>query len=52
MVFDMPDASWVAGVVERFSFGLHAKIELTPVMNQDDLQTAPAGIEDIVKNYT
>ena len=52
MVFDMQDASEVAGVVERFSFGLHAKVELMPVMNPDDLQKALAGIEDIVKNYT
>jgi hypothetical protein len=51
MVFDMQDESWIAGVVERFSFGLHAKIELMPVMNQDDLQKALAGIEEIVKNY-
>jgi len=46
MVFDMQDASEVAGVVERFSFGLHAKVELMPVMNPDDLQKALAGIED------
>jgi hypothetical protein len=51
MVFDMQDASGVAGVVERFSLGLHAKVELMPVMNPDDLQKALAGIEDIVKNY-
>jgi hypothetical protein len=51
MVFDMQDASWVAGVVERFSFGLHASVELTPVMNADDLQKALASIDEIVKNY-
>jgi hypothetical protein len=51
MVFDMPDASGVAGVVERLSFGLHAKVEVMPVMNADDLQKGLAGIEDIVKNY-
>ena len=47
----MQDATWVAGVVERFSFGLHAKIQLTPVMVPDDLLKALRGIDDIVKNY-
>jgi hypothetical protein len=51
IVFDMQDATWVAGVVERFSFGLHAKVQLTPVMVPDDLQKALAGVGDIVKNY-
>jgi len=51
VVFDMQDASWVAGVVERFSFGLHAHVQLFPVMVPEDLQKALAGIEDIVKNY-
>jgi hypothetical protein len=51
MVFDMQDASWVAGVVERFKFGLQAHIELMPVMNQDDLQKALAGVDEIIKNY-
>ena len=31
LVFDMQDPSWVAGVVERFSFGLQAKVELFPI---------------------
>ena len=51
IVFDMQDATWVAGVVERFSFGLHAHVQLTPVMVPEDLQKALAGVEDIVKNY-
>jgi hypothetical protein len=51
IVFDMQDATWVAGVVERFSFGLHAHVDLTPVMVPEDLQKALAGVEDIVKNY-
>ena len=51
LVFDMQDASWVAGVVERFSFGLQAKVELIPVMNPDDLQKGLATVGDIVKNY-
>ena len=51
LVFDMQDPSWVAGVVERFSFGLQAKIELFPVMTPDDLQKGLAMVPDIVKNY-
>jgi hypothetical protein len=51
IVFDMQDATWVAGVVERFSFGLHAKVDLTPVMVPDDLQKALATIPDIINNY-
>jgi hypothetical protein len=51
VVFNMQDETWVAGVVERFSFGLHASVELMPVMNADDLQKALASVEEIVKNY-
>jgi hypothetical protein len=51
MVFNMQDETGVAGAVERFCFGLHASVELTPVMNADDLQKALGGIEAIVKNY-
>ena|SRR5579871_1223453 len=50
-VFDMQDSTWVAGVVERFSFGLKAKIEMIPVMTPDDLQKGLANISDIVKNF-
>lgn len=50
-VIDMKDNSEVAGVVERFSFGLNASVELTPVMNGEDLQRGLADIETIVKNY-
>ena len=51
LVFDMQDPSQVAGVVERFSFGLQAKVELIPVMTPDDLQKGLAMVPDIVKNY-
>jgi len=51
IVFDMQEATWVAGVVERFSFGLHAKVDLTPVMVPDDLQKALATVPDIVARY-
>jgi hypothetical protein len=51
LVFDMQDASLVAGVVERFSFGLQAKVEMFPVMTPDDLQKGLAAVPDIVKRY-
>lgn len=44
----MQDPSWVAGVVERFSFGLKAK--LMPVMTSDDPQKGLATVPEIVKN--
>jgi len=51
IVFNMQDESWVAGVVERLAFGLHATVELTPVMNADDLQKALGRMEEVLKNY-
>ena len=51
MVFDMQDASQVAEVVERFAFGLNASIELTPVMNGDDLQKGLSGVPGIIQQY-
>ena len=50
-VFDMQESSSVAAVVERFSFGLHAKIELFPVMTPDDLQKGLAEVPNIVEHY-
>lgn len=51
VVFDMSDISEVAGVVERFSFGLSAKVELIPVMSPEDLQRGLASIPDILERY-
>lgn len=50
-VVDMQQSPQVASTCERFWFGLNASIELVPVMNADDLQTALAGIESIVQRY-
>ena len=50
-VFDMQESSSVAAVVERFSFGLQAKIELFPVMTPDDLQKGLAEVPNIVEQY-
>ena len=51
LVFDMADPSMVVGVVERFSFGLGAKVELFPVMTPEDLQKGLATVSDIVQKY-
>ena len=36
--FDMRDASDIPGIAEPLFVGLHAEIELAPVMNADDLK--------------
>jgi hypothetical protein len=51
MVFDLQDPSEIAGVVERFAFGLHATVQLTPVMVPEDLRKALATVPRIVENY-
>lgn len=50
-IIDMQESSQVAGVAERFFFGLGAEVELTPVMNTEDLQKGLSGIEAIIENY-
>jgi hypothetical protein len=50
-VLDMRDSSQVAEIAERFFFGLNAKIEMTPVMNAEDLQKGLSGVEDTIRRY-
>ena len=50
-IIDMEDSWRVADTVERFFFGLNAKVELTPVMNGEDLHKALSGVPDIVERY-
>ncbi len=45
------NAVLIADTVERFFFGLNAKVELTPVMNGEDLHKALSGVPNIVENY-
>ncbi len=47
----MEDSWRVADTVERFFFGLNARVELTPVMNDEDLHKALSGVPDIVERY-
>ncbi len=50
-IVNMEDSWQVADTVERFFFGLNAKVELTPVMNGEDLHKALSGVPNIVENY-
>ena len=50
-VVNMEESWQVADTVERFFFGLNAKVELTPVMNGEDLQKALSGVPNTVERY-
>jgi hypothetical protein len=50
-VVDMQESSQVAEIAERFFYGMNAKIEMTPVMNADDLQRALSGAQQTVHRY-
>jgi hypothetical protein len=50
-VVDMQESSQVAAIAERFFFGLNAKIEMTPVMNAEDLQKALTGVPATIQRY-
>jgi hypothetical protein len=50
-IVNMQEGSDVAVIAERFFFGLHADIEMTPVMTAEDLQKALGGIKDTVERY-
>jgi hypothetical protein len=50
-VVDMRESSQVAEIAERFFFGLNAKIEMTPVMNAEDLQKALTGVQGTIQRY-
>ncbi len=52
MIINMNDSSEVATVAERFWLGLKAHVEMTPVMNGDDLQKGLSGIDAIAKRFT
>jgi len=47
----MQESSQVAEIAERFFYGMNAKIEMTPVMNADDLQKALSGVQQTVHRY-
>ena len=50
-VIDMEDSWRVADTVERFFFGLNARVALTRAMNGEDLHKALSDVTDIVERY-
>ena len=50
-IVDMRESSQIAEIAERFFFGLNAKIEMTPVMNSEDLQKALTGVQGTIQRY-
>jgi hypothetical protein len=44
-VFDMQDSSQIPAIAEPFFIGLGADIEMSPVMNLEDLQKGLAAVE-------
>jgi hypothetical protein len=43
-IFDMQDSSTIPAIVEPLFMTLHASVELSPVMNLDDLQKGLAAV--------
>ncbi len=50
-IVNMQDPSDVAATAERLFFGLHAAIEMTPVMTAEDLEKALGGIKETIERY-
>ncbi|HXQ51305.1 MAG TPA: hypothetical protein VN802_09455 [Stellaceae bacterium] len=50
-VVNMQEPSQIAETVERFFFGLNAKVDMVPVMNGEDLHKALSGIKGIIERY-
>ena len=50
-VVDMRESLQVAEIVERFFYGMNARIEMTPVMNAEDLQKPLSGVQTTVQRY-
>jgi hypothetical protein len=50
-VVAMQESSQVAEIVERFFFGLNARIEMVPVMAAEDLQKGLAGVQGMIQRY-
>jgi hypothetical protein len=48
---DMTESSQLPALVEPAFLAYHAKVEVTPAMNLDDLKTAMPAIEHAVKTY-
>jgi hypothetical protein len=51
LVINMDDASQIPAIAEPWFLALNASIEVTPVMDPEDLQKAGPAIERAVKTY-
>lgn len=51
LIVNVTDSSAVAAIGERFWFALKANVEMTPVMNPEDLQKGLAEIGEIAKRF-
>jgi hypothetical protein len=50
-IVNMTDSSEVATIAERFWHGLSATVEMTPVMDGQDLQKGLAGLNEIIQKF-
>lgn len=50
-VTNLEDSSQVAQIAERFFLGLHARIEMMPVMAAEDLGKAMSGFHSLIERY-
>ncbi|MHB9860150.1 hypothetical protein [Streptomyces sp. YIM S03343] len=44
IVFDMQDSSQMPPTAEAFFLGMNARLDMTPIMNSEDLQKGLAGL--------
>jgi len=51
LYLDMKDSSQIPEYAEPFFLAMNAEIELTPVMNYEDLEKAAPAIENAVMKY-
>lgn len=51
LFLDIEDSSQIPAIVEPWFLAFEANVEVTPMMNAEDLMKAEAGIQEAVKTY-
>lgn len=51
LVFDLKDPSEIPGICEPFFMSMNAKVELSPVMNADDLKKGLDSLQGMIKEF-
>ena len=51
LVFDLKDPSEIPGICEPFFMNMNAKVELSPVMNADDLKKGLDSLQGMIKEF-